>query len=112
MYKRQGLSNITDNESLIVIEFPYLMHMIDKGLFDLIYHEHLSYFSLTPLKFLFGKFDIKIVNFERLNIGASGPAIRLFLAKNNSIYKSSKKVTKQINYEKNLGNKKVRAHRC
>ena len=53
----KSLSNITDNESLIVIEFPYLMHMIDKGLFDLIYHEHLSYFALTPLKFLFGKFE-------------------------------------------------------
>ena len=106
----RGLRNIADNESLIIIEFPYLMHMIDKGLFDLIYHEHLSYFALTPLKFLFGKFDIKIVNFERLNIGASGPAIRLFLAKNNSIYKSSKKVTKQINYEKNWGVKKIKKY--
>ena len=106
----RGLRNIADNESLIIIEFPYLMHMIDKGLFDLIYHEHLSYFSLTPLKFLFGKFDIKIVNFERLNIGASGPAIRLFLAKNNSIYKSSKKVIKQINYEKNWGVKKIKKY--
>jgi len=106
----KSLSNITDNESLIVIEFPYLMHMIDKGLFDLIYHEHLSYFSLTPLKFLFGKFDIKIVNFERLNIGASGPAIRLFLAKSNSIYKSSQKVAKQINYEKIWGIKKIKKY--
>ena len=106
----KGLSNIADNESLIVIEFPYLMHMIDKSLFDLIYHEHLSYFSLTPLKFLFGKFDIKIVNFERLNIGASGPAIRLFLAKRNSIYQSSKKVAKQINYEKIWGIKKIKKY--
>ena len=55
--------------------------MINKGLFDLIYHEHLSYFSLTPLKFLFEKFNIKIINFEKLDLGASGPAIRLFLAK-------------------------------
>ena len=106
----KGLSNVADNESLIVIEFPYLMHMIDKSLFDLIYHEHLSYFSLTPLKFLFGKFDIKIVNFERLNIGASGPAIRLFLAKRNSIYQSSKKVAKQINYEKIWGIKKIKKY--
>ena len=106
----RGLSNIINNKSIIVIEFPYLLHMIDKGLFDLIYHEHLSYFSLTPLKFLFGKFDIKIVNFEKLNIGASGPAIRLFLAKRNSIYKSSKKVAKQINYEKIWGIKKIKKY--
>ena len=104
----KGLSNIINKESLIVIEFPYLLHMINKGLFDLIYHEHLSYFALTPLEFLFGKFGIKIVNFEKLNIGASGPAIRLFLAKNKSIYSSSKKVMKQIKYEKTWGINKMK----
>ena len=106
----KGLRNIADNESLIIIEFPYLIHMIDKGLFDLIYHEHLSYFALTPLKFLFNKFGIKIVNFERLNLGASGPAIRLFLAKNKSIYPSSKKVMKQIKYEKMWGINKMKRY--
>ncbi len=106
----KSLKNITDKESLIVIEFPYLLDMINKGLFDLIYHEHLSYFSLTPLKFLFQKFDIKIVNFEKLNLGASGPAIRLFLSRNNSIYKTSKKVIKQINYESKWGIKKMQKY--
>ena len=103
----KSLKNITDKESLIVIEFPYLLDMINKGLFDLIYHEHLSYFSLTPLKFLFKKFDIKIINYEKLNLGASGPAIRLFLARKQSIYKPVKKVLKQIDYEKRWGIKKI-----
>ena len=106
----KGLNNIIDNESLIVIEFPYLLHMIDEGLFDLIYHEHLSYFSLTPLKFLFAKYGIKIINFEKLNIGASGPAIRLFLAKNNSIYQTSSKVLKQLKYENKWGVKKTKRY--
>ena len=105
-----SLNNIIDRQSLIVIEFPYLLHMIDKGLFDLIYHEHLSYFALTPLKFLFEKFGIKIVNFERLNIGASGPAIRLFLAKHNSKHKISNKVIKQIKYEKVWGIRKIKKY--
>ena len=103
----KSLRNITNNKSLIVIEFPYLLHMIDKGLFDLIYHEHLSYFALNPLKFLFRKFGIKIINFEKLNLGASGPAIRLFLAKNDSTYQTSKKVIKQIRYEKIWGVQKI-----
>ena len=106
----KGLSNIINKESLIVIEFPYLLHMIDKGLFDLIYHEHLSYFALTPLKYLFEKFGIKIVNLERLNIGASGPATRLFLAKNKSIHQSSKKISSKIKYEKIWGVKKVKKY--
>tara|TARA_Y100000590_G_scaffold172864_1_gene197700 strand:+ start:2465 stop:3700 length:1236 start_codon:yes stop_codon:yes gene_type:complete len=102
----KGLNNISDNKTLIIIEFPYLLHMIDKGLFDLIYHEHLSYFALTPLKFLFNKFGIKIIDFDQLDLGASGPAIRLYLSKNGSNYKTSKKVTKQIKYEKKWGIKK------
>ena len=106
----KGLYNIINKESLIVIEFPYLLHMINRGLFDLIYHEHLSYFALTPLKFLFEKFDMKIVNFEKLNIGASGPAIRLFLAKNKSIYQTSNKVIKQIRYEKVWGVQKIKKY--
>ena len=105
-----SLKNITDEKSLIVIEFPYLLYMIDEGLFDLIYHEHLSYFSLTPLKFLFQKFGMKIINFEKLNIGASGPAMRLFLSKNNSIYSASKKVTKQIKFEKYWGILKIKKY--
>ena len=54
----KSLKNIMNQKSLIVIEFPYLLHMINKGFFDLIYHEHLSYFSLTSLEYLFQKFNI------------------------------------------------------
>ena len=103
----KGLYNILNKESLIVIEFPYLLDMINKSLFDLIYHEHLSYFALTPLKFLFEKFGIKIINFEKLSLGASGPAIRLFLAKNDSPYQTYNKVVKQIKYEKLWGAQKI-----
>mgnify|MGYP001215023784 CR=1 FL=1 len=106
----KGLNNIINKKSLIIIEFPYLLHMIDKGLFDLIYHEHLSYFALTPLKYLFGKFGIKIINFEKLDMGASGPALRIFLTKNDSIYRSSQKVSNQIKYEKKWGIKKIKKY--
>ena len=106
----KSLKNVINNESLIIIEFPYLLHMVNRGLFDLIYHEHLSYFSLTPLKFLFEKFGIKIINFEKLNLGASGPAMRLFLTKKDSVYKTSNKVIKQIKYEKKWGIKKIKKY--
>ena len=106
----KSLKNIINNESLIIIEFPYLLHMVNRGLFDLIYHEHLSYFSLTPLKSLFEKFGIKIINFEKLNLGASGPAMRLFLTKKDSVYKTSNKVIRQIKYEKKWGIKKIKKY--
>ena len=103
----KGLQNMTDTKTLVVIEFPYILDMIKKTLFDVIYHEHLSYFSLTPLLYLFNKFNIKIIDFEKINFGASGPALRVFLTKKNSKYKISKKVINQIKYEKKWGVKKI-----
>jgi len=35
-----------------VLEFPYLIDFIDKGEFDTVYFEHLSYFSIVPLAYL------------------------------------------------------------
>ena len=107
----KSLGNIIDEKSLIIIEFPYLLHMINRGLFDLIYHEHLSYFSLTSFKLLFEKFGIIMINFEKLDLGASGPAIRLFLAKKNSVYQTSNKVVKQIKYEKKWGIEKIKRYK-
>ena len=68
----KGLRKISDKKTLIVIEFPYLLTMIDKTFFDLIYHEHLSYFNLSSINFLFKKFNFKIINYEKIDLGASG----------------------------------------
>tara|TARA_B110000881_G_C18590715_1_gene527783 strand:+ start:1287 stop:2522 length:1236 start_codon:yes stop_codon:yes gene_type:complete len=107
----KGLKNIIDKKSLIVIEFPYIIDMINKSIFDIIYHEHLSYFSLTPLKLLFERYDIKIFNFEKINFGASGPAVRLFLARSSSDYKITNKLKKQIKFEKKWGIKKINRYK-
>jgi len=107
----KSLQNISNNKTLVVIEFPYILDMIKKTFFDIIYHEHLSYFSLTPLLYLFKKFNIKIIDFEKINFGASGPCLRIFLAKKNSKYETSKKVIDQIKYEEKWGIKKLKRYK-
>lgn len=39
-------------EGVIVLEFPYLIDFIEKGEFDTVYFEHLSYLSVSPLELL------------------------------------------------------------
>mgnify|MGYP007000112241 len=68
----------------------------------------LSYFSLTPLDYLFKKNGIQMINYEKLTFGASGPAIRLYLANNISIYKQTKKIEKTLIHEKKWGIKKIK----
>ena len=42
------LKRITNEQSIIIFEISYLLDVINKKLFDTIYHEHLDYHSITP----------------------------------------------------------------
>ena len=64
-------------DGVFIIEVPYLANMIHGGTFDLIYHEHLSYFSLRPLERLFGHWDMYIESVEHIKI--HGGSVRVFV---------------------------------
>ena len=81
--------------------------MIDKGFFDLIYHEHLSYFSLNPVKYILEKYNLKLFDFQKVEIGASGPALRIFICKKSYSKTISKKLKKQLQKEINWGLSRV-----
>jgi C-methyltransferase C-terminal domain/Putative zinc binding domain/Methyltransferase domain len=51
-----------------VIEAHYLVDMLDQTAFDTIYHEHVSYWALTPMRQLFDRMGMEIVRAERLPI--------------------------------------------
>jgi SAM-dependent methyltransferase len=71
-----GIARILGPDGVVVIEAPYLMDLIDNLEFDTIYHEHLCYFSLTPLVPLFGRNGLQITSVER--IAVHGGSLRLF----------------------------------
>ena len=72
-----GFAEVLSPRGVVVFEFPYLVDMIDQGFFDTIYHEHLCYHALTPLAQLFEVVGLAPLWVERVNFGASGPALRL-----------------------------------
>lgn len=76
-----GVYNLLAADGVWIIEFPYLVDMVDHCYFDTIYHEHLCYLALTPLTVLFGKVGLKAFRVERVEVGASGPGLRLFAAR-------------------------------
>jgi hypothetical protein len=61
---------------MVVIEVPYVRDMIEKLEFDTAYHEHLCYFSLTPLVALFAKSGLDIFRVERIPV--HGGSLRIF----------------------------------
>jgi hypothetical protein len=66
-----------------VVEVPYVKDLVDHCEFDTIYHEHLSYFSLTALSRLFESHQLMIQNVERLPI--HGGSLQLFVTKAGAV---------------------------
>jgi len=72
-----GIAAILRPDGVAVIEFPYLRELIANLEFDTVYHEHLCYFSLTPLVALFRRCGLAVNQVERIPV--HGGSLRLFV---------------------------------
>jgi len=63
-----GLKTALAPGGVFVIEAHYLVDLLEQGAFDTIYHEHVSYWALGPMLYLFDKAGMEIVDVERLPI--------------------------------------------
>ncbi len=86
----EGIDILLDNQGVLVIESSYLLDMIDNMVFDTIYHEHLSYFSILPLVRFFKQFDMQLIHVHE--VGTKGGSLRYYWARNNSKWSPSKEV--------------------
>jgi SAM-dependent methyltransferase len=71
-----AIATILAPDGVAVIEAPYLIDLIDNLEFDTVYHEHLCYFSLTPLVPLFARHGLQIAAVERIPV--HGGSLRVF----------------------------------
>lgn len=76
-----GVHTWLSEDGVFVVEFPYVIDMVKNLWFDTVYHEHLSYLSITPLNQLFSRIGMKVISIERNEIGGSGPFLRLSATK-------------------------------
>ncbi len=72
----RGLGHLLKENGVIVFEVPYVKDMIDRCEFDTVYHEHLSYFSLSALEVLFKRNGLTIQKVEQLPI--HGGTLRVY----------------------------------
>jgi SAM-dependent methyltransferase len=89
-------------DGIFVSESHYLLPLIETNQYDTIYHEHLRYYSLTSLNYLFSKHQLEIFKAEKIN--THGGSIRIYAARKN-IYKIDSSVKRIKNNEKNLEKK-------
>ena len=72
------------------IELSYMPSMIKNTSYDTICHEHLEYYSLSSLKNLLDRTNLKIINMSFNHI--NGGSIELDISKKKSKYKECKKL--------------------
>jgi SAM-dependent methyltransferase len=70
-----GLRRLLHPSGVAVVEVPSVRELVRHVEFDTIYHEHLSYFSLTALAELFGRHQLQIADAELVPI--HGGSLRL-----------------------------------
>lgn len=56
----KGIKCLLKDEGVLVIEIYYLGTLIDEMQYDMIYHEHMSYYSLITLRSFLKKYDMEI----------------------------------------------------
>jgi SAM-dependent methyltransferase len=104
-----GVKTLLTPEGVFVFEVSYFGDVCDHVLFDTIYHEHMSYHTVTPLVYFFGKKGMKIIDVERLpNHGGS---IRVFVALENSSHVVCESVKHILHEELNIFDRAEKLHR-
>lgn len=72
-----GIKTVLKENGVAVIEVPYVVELVDHCEFDTIYHQHLSYFSVTALDHLFRRHALYLNDVQLTAI--HGGSLRLFV---------------------------------
>ena len=93
----KNINKIIKKDGVFITESHYLVSLIKTVQYDTIYHEHLRYYSLTSLNYLFEKYNFKVFHAKEIN--SHGGSIRVYVSKNKK-FKVRESVKKILQREK------------
>ena len=96
----EGIATLLKPTGIAVIEAPYVRDLVEHLEFDTIYHEHLSYFSLTAVDALFRRHRLQVTDVERLQI--HGGSLRYYVQHSTGAQPSAR-VAALLEDERQLG---------
>ncbi len=96
-----GIKALMAADGLCAFEVSYLVDVIEHGLFDTIYHEHVSYHSVGPMIPFLARAGLELFAAER--IPTQGGSIRFFVQHKGGPYKADGSVEQRLATEAALG---------
>ena len=89
------------DDGIFVFEVSYLLDLVEKGVVDYVYHEHLAHHSVKPLDQFFKLLGMKLLDVER--VATKGGSIRCFVGHQMSNWTKSPSIDELISNEFNAG---------
>ncbi|MED5580008.1 MAG: class I SAM-dependent methyltransferase [Nitrospinota bacterium] len=98
----RGCLELLDDAGIAIFEFQSLFKLMEKGLFDTIYHEHFSYLSFTAAFNIFSSLGLTIIDVEEVD--THGGSLRVFAQHSDSgVNKTKESVSRMLNFEEKNG---------
>ena len=88
-------------DGIFVFESYYLGDLLENTVFDFIYHEHLSSFSVRPMQALFQRVGLKLIAVERVT--TKGGSLRYFVQRGNGPLSDDGTVASMLAFEDRIG---------
>lgn len=73
----RGITALLDDDGVFVFETQYALDVFEKGLIDVIYHEHISCFSVQPVERAVRRYGLEV--FDAEPIATKGGSIRFWI---------------------------------
>lgn len=96
-----GVRILLAADGIFVFEVSYLVDIVDRLLFDTIYHEHLCYHSVKPLVQFLDRHGLRLIDVRRLS--SKGGSIRCYAQRADSARPSQNSVSEMLNLEEARG---------
>lgn len=96
-----GVRNLLHPSGIFVIEVPHIIDLIAKNQFDTIYHEHLSYFSVHTLRYIFASNGLRIFDIHHRDV--HGGSLIVMVSFDSSEHESRPSVSSILELEKRFG---------
>lgn len=93
-----GVRTVLKDDGCFILETIYAPAMMDNNAFDNIYHEHILYFSLYPLRAVLDSVGLRVFRFER--IGTKGGSMRVWSCLKDSSIETESSVERTIAEER------------
>lgn len=103
-----GVKILIGNKGVFSFEVSYLRDVLEKTLFDTIYHEHLDYHSLAPLVPFFLTHDMEII--DAIRTDTHGGSLRCIAQAKGGIWPVASSVSRLVQEEVDLGLQNIEAY--